>query len=124
MRSPFLIAQGAAGASAWARVDYQQRPFAEGMFVSLSEDASAITFNVEHTPDNPDVFAQYTASRTTTVLTLTFAKAHGLVAGDSVTIINSSTWNGQYPVATAPSTTTLTVTVANSGATTDQPGAQ
>jgi hypothetical protein len=102
-------------------VDFQQRPFVEGLFCSLSEDANAITFQVEHTPDNPDTFVYYTAVRAGTVLTLTFASPHGLVTGDAVTINNSVLWNGQYTVASTPSTTTLTVTVANSGVTVDQP---
>lgn len=123
MKSPVVIANGAAGPSLWARVDYLQRPFVEGLFCSLSEDASGITYNVEHTPDNPDKLVPYTAVRAAAVLTLTFASNHGLVAGDSVQIYNSVLWNGNYTVASAPSPTTLTVAVANSGVTADVPQA-
>lgn len=122
MKSPVKVSQSAAGPSLWARVDYQQRPFVEGLFCSLSEDASGITFSVEHTPDNPDLMIPFTASRTTTVLTLTFAAPHLLVTGDNVGIYNSS-FNGNYAVASTPSTTTLTVAVPNSGPTTDIPTA-
>lgn len=118
MKSPLVVSQAAAGASAWARVDFQQRPFVVGMFCSLSEDASGITFSVEHTPDNPDLFVPITAARAGTVLTITTAAPHGLVTGDAVTLNNSS-FNGQYPVASTPSTTTLTVAVPNAGPTTD-----
>lgn len=118
MKSPVKVSQGAAGPSAWTRVDYTQRPFVEGMFCSLSEDASGITYSVEHTPDNPDLLIPFYGARSGTVLTLTFAAAHGLVANDNVGIFNSN-WTGNYVVASAPTTTTLTVAVANTGATSD-----
>jgi hypothetical protein len=126
MRAPGLTVstvQNTAGPSPWLVVDYLQRPFIEGLFASLSEDASAITYQVEHTPDNPNVLTPFTGSRTTTVLTLGFAKAHGLVAGDSVVIPPPSAFAGTYPVASAPSTTSLTVTVPNSGPAVDVPQA-
>jgi hypothetical protein len=118
MRAPGLkvsTTQNTAGPSPWLVVDYLQRPFIEGLFASLSEDSNALTYQVEHTPDNPNVVTPYIASRTTTVLTLTFQSAHGLVAGDSVTLPPPSQWAGLYTVASAPTPLTLTVTVANTG---------
>lgn len=118
MRAPGLkvgTTQSTIGPSPWLVVDYLQRPFCEGLFASLSEDASAITYQIEHTPDNPNVLTPYSAARVTTTLTLTFASAHGLVTGDSVTLPAQSAFPGVYTVASTPSTTTLTVTVANSG---------
>jgi hypothetical protein len=120
MRSPFTIALAAAGFSAWARVDFQARPFVEGLFASLSQDASGITYSVEHTPDNPDLFVPCTISVSGTTATLGFATNHGLVANDSVIINNSqgqlaSGYDGTYAVASTPSDSTLTVTVATGG---------
>jgi hypothetical protein len=118
MRAPGLkvsTTQNTTGPSPWLVVDYLQRPFIEGLFASLSEDQSGLTYQVEHTPDNPNVLTPYIASRTTTVLTLTFQNPHGLNTGDSVTLPAASQWPGVYAVASTPSTVSLTVTVANTG---------
>lgn len=120
MRAPgFSVSKGGGqGPSPWLVVDYLQRPFVEGLFASLSFDNNAITYQVEHTPDNPNVTVPVSISRATTVATLTRA-AHGLVVGDSVTVINSGSANldGVYPVASVVDANNLTYTVANSGAT-------
>jgi|SRR5271155_3725885 len=118
MRAPgksVSTTQNTVGPSPWLVVDYLQRPFIEGMFASLSEDASALTYQVEHTPDNPNVYTPYVGTRVTTVLTLTFNAGHGLSTGDSVTLPAASNWPGVYTVASTPSITSLTVTVTNSG---------
>lgn len=120
MRAPFTQALTAVGAGPWIRVDFQQRPFVEGMFLSFSEDANAITVSVEHTPDNPDLFVPCAVAVVGTVATLTFAQPHGLVTGDSVLLNNTqgqlaSGYDGTYPVASTPSTTTLTLTVTGGG---------
>jgi len=118
MRAPGLkvsTTQNTAGPSPWLVVDYLQRPFIEGLFASLSEDASALTYQVEHTPDNPNVVTPYIASRSGTALTLTFQAPHGLSALDSVTLPAPSQWAGVYTVASTPSNVSLTVTVANTG---------
>jgi hypothetical protein len=133
MRSPIkqTVTPTAAGGAAgpWIPLDYLQRPFNVGLFVSLSEDASGITYTVEHSPDNPNNIKGNTVaslSRTTTVATLTMSLAHGLVTGDSVTIYNSGDANldGTYAVASTPTATSLTYTVANTGATAGSPYTQ
>jgi hypothetical protein len=122
MRAPgksVSTTQNTAGPSPWLVVDYLQRPFIEGLFASLSEDSNALTYQVEHTPDNPNVVTPYIASRSGTALTLLFQTPHGLssVAGDSVTLPAPSQWAGVYTVASTPSNVSLTVTVANTGPT-------
>lgn len=60
-----------------------------------------------------------TLSRTTTTLTVTTVVNHPFKAGDTVTLAGETvqtSWNTSYTIATVPSTTTFTVTVANSGA--------
>jgi hypothetical protein len=129
MRSPLKQTVAAVGAGPWIPVDYLQRPFNVGLFVSLSEDAAGITYSVEHTPDNPNNLKGNTVAsltRSTTVATLTMSSAHGLSAGDSVTVFGSGDPNldGTYAVASTPSTTSLTYTVANTGATAGGPYTQ
>jgi hypothetical protein len=121
---PIKVTQAAAGASPWIPLDYLQRPFNVALAVSLSEDASGITYTVEYTPDNPNPGRKesnpvVSLSRTTTVATLTLANNHGLVTGDSVTVYGSGDANldGTYAVASTPTTKSLTYTVANTGAT-------
>jgi hypothetical protein len=134
MRSPIkqTVTPTASGGAfgPWIPIDYLQRPFNVGVFVSLSQDASGITYSVEHSPDNPNptkLTANPVASltRTTTTATLTFTNPHGLVTGDSVTVYNSGDPNldGTYTV-TATSTTVVTYTVANTGATAGGPYTQ
>jgi hypothetical protein len=126
MRSPVKQTLSAVGIGPWIPLDYIQRPFNVGLFVTLSEDASGITYSVEYTPDNPNSsratqnpVASLTRSGTTA--TLTFTNPHGLNANsaDSVVVSNSGDANldGNYLVASAPSTTQITYTVANTGAT-------
>src|SRR6267378_2440928 len=109
MRSPIkqtvtpTVAGGAAGP--WIPLDYLQRPFNVALMVSLSQDASGITYSVEYTPDNPNS-SKNTANpvasltRSTTTATLTFANPHGLVTGDAVVVYNSGDANldGTYTV--------------------------
>lgn len=123
------LAGGAA--SPWIPLEYAARTFNVGLFASLSEDATGITYSVEYSPDNPNP-SRATAnpvaslSRTTTVATLTFAQAHGLVAGDAVNVWNSGDPNldGSQAVASTPSPTSLTYTVANTGAAAGSPYTQ
>lgn len=105
-------------------MDYVQWPFNVGLFVTLSEDAAGITYSVEYSPDNPNSgrsTANPVASltRVGTAATLTFAQPHGLIAGDSVQVINSGDANldGSQAVASAPTPLSVTYTVANTGAT-------
>lgn len=116
MRSPLSVTQSAAGASPWLVLDYLQRPFNVGLFASLSFDGN-LTYQVQHTPDNPNKFKGVTLSRTTTVATATFAAAHGLNVGDSIVVQGSGDANldGTFAVASVVDATHLTYTVANTG---------
>jgi hypothetical protein len=110
-------------------LDYLQRPFDVGLFSSLSEDASAAaTYNIECTPDNPNQTKGTrnpvaSLSRTTTVVTLTWANPHGLVTGDALKVYNSGDPNldGDQQVASTPSPTSITYAVANTGAVVGSP---
>jgi hypothetical protein len=55
-------------------------------------------------------------TRSSTTATATTSTAHGLIAGDSITVaaVGESDYNGRFLVLTAPTTTTFTYTVANS----------
>jgi hypothetical protein len=135
MKSPFLQALTTAIAGAWIKVDHEQRPFNEGLFFSVDGAASGVTAQVEHTPDNPDAFVPVTYSVAATTLTLTTPTPHGLIVGDEVTLNNTAfqsspggalafSYDGQYPVATAPTPTTLTITVAGGGPASNPPTAR
>lgn len=67
----------------------------------------------------PLAFNISSASSTSTTFTITMASAHGLIAGNACVIAGASLvgYNGSFTVATAPTTTTLTITnSANPGA--------
>jgi len=116
MRSPVNVQQSANGASKWIPLDMQQRPFNVALLASLSYNAN-LTYTVQFTPDNPFVTQYCSVAISGTTATVTYATAHNLNAGDSVTILNSgdSGIDGVWQVASVPSATTLTYTV---GATT------
>lgn len=124
MRSPVSVQATAQGNTPWLPVDYTQRPFDVGLYVSA--DAAAVTatfgYSIQWTPDNPsDVTVNNVVSltRATTVATLKLAKAHGLSVGDSVitTASGDANLDGAHDVASVVDAFTLTYTVANSGAT-------
>lgn len=120
---PISVTQGAVGPSAWIPLDYLQRPFNVALLASLSEDASGVTYKVEYTPDNPQENRNNGCyvTRSGAVATVTVASPHGLSAGDSAILESTLVgWDGTYVVASAPTETTFTVAVANSGATIDQ----
>lgn len=124
MRSPIAVSVATQAPSAWMPLDYTQRPFDVGLFVSADQAATTATFGytVEHTPDNVnDMKDVVSITRSGTAATLTASKAHGLVAGDNIVVQNSGDLNldGSQIVASVPSPTTLTYTVANTGATKD-----
>lgn len=130
MRSPIKVKiSGAPGISPWIPLDYLARTFNVGLFASLSEDASAAaTYSVEMTPDNPNAGKSVrnpvvSLTRTTTTATLSFANAHDLVANDALKVYNSGDPNldGDQTVVSAPSPTSITYTVANTGATAGSP---
>lgn len=133
MRSPVKVTvSGAPGISPWILLDYLQRGFAVGLFASLSEDAAGTpTYSVEYTPDNPNQGKSVqnpvvSLTRTTTTATLTWANPHGLVANDAAKVYNSGDANldGDQTVVSTPSPTSITYTVANTGATVGSPYTQ
>jgi hypothetical protein len=125
MRSPVSVTQGAAGASAWIPLDIQQRPFVVALAASL-DYLGNLTYTVQYSPDSPWRTQYVTISITGTTATMTFPAAHGLVVGDSVTVLNSGDTHidGVYAVASVPSATTLTYTVSGTTLTNALPPCQ
>lgn len=141
---PQKITLNAVGASQWIPVDYIESWFGVTIAVIPSEDISGLTCAVQFTIDSwalspPNLQDRVTISRTTTVATVTDPGpngiGHGLSTNDSVIVYGSGSANLDspaplygtgtkgFPVASTPSTTTYTYTVANSGATADTGGA-
>lgn len=124
MRSPISVkVSGAPGISPWIVLDYLQRPFNVALMAALDAAAAGVTYKVEYTPDNPNQTNANTnnvvsLTRSGTTATMTFAKAHNLVVGDSVKVFNSgdANFDGDQAVASVTSPTVLTYTVANTGA--------
>ena len=129
---PIQVAVGATGASPWIAVDYQSAPFGIGGRVALGgttgSSGATATFSVQHAfcqMSQPQ--SDVTLSRTTTTATLTFrtiteggvttaGQSHGLSTGDAVRVEGvGAPFDGCYDVATVPSPTQVTYTVANSG---------
>jgi hypothetical protein len=137
---PVCQTVGSAVAGPWIPLDYIESWFGVSLFVTLSEDASGITYTVDFTGDDtgPVGVRPVKISRTTTVATVTdvgpssgqypydTGAHHGLVTADSVVIQSSGSANldGTFPVASAPSPTTYTYTVANSGPAADNGNAK
>lgn len=132
---PVKVTLNVAGYSQWIPIDYIESWFGVGVAVILSEDGN-LTYSVQHTFDSETINPQnpmdmVTISRTTTVATVTDngprGIGHGLTTGDNIIISGSGSsvldspkpafgqgdvgWN----VASTPSPTTYTYTVANSG---------
>jgi hypothetical protein len=109
MRSPVSVTQGAAGASAWIPLDYQQRPFNVALIASLDYQGS-LTYSVQYSPDNPWLQTPMVLTQAAGVGTATFANPHGLVVGDSITSLNTGdpNMNGVFPVASVPTANSLT----------------
>lgn len=127
MRSPVSVAVSATGNSPWLPLDYTQRPFDVGIYVSGDSAAVTATFayTVQWTPDNTSLVNEIVSlTRATTVATLKTSTPHGLVVGDSVitTASGDANLDGAHDVASVVDASTLTYTVANSGAAAGQPG--
>lgn len=113
---PISTTLGAAGASSWLRINSKQIPFDLSFRVTLSSGA-AMTYQVQHTFDDPEKRQNCSLARTTTTATLTLAD-HGSSVGDSVTVTGAEApFDGTYAVATVVDANNVTYTVANSGAT-------
>lgn len=102
------------GASAWIPVNWRQTPFSVSFFVDVQGTG---TYKVQHGFTNWEKQG-CKITRATTTATLT-ALNHGLQVGDSITVEGAGApFDGTYAVATVGSASTITYTVANSGATT------
>lgn len=124
MRGPiFSQPLAAVGTAVWSQqgslilpLDYIQLAFGVSAGGILSQDASAITYSFYLTLDDcsPDGAAPAGVSQTTTTITVTdpaLQARGGVAAGDIVQLRGfGSSVDGWYPVATAPSLTTYTVT--------------
>jgi hypothetical protein len=121
MRSPIRVSLAAIGVTPWIPLDYLAYFFNVGLYGSVSEDANAITYSIEATPDNPNYIKGnnvVSLTRSTTTATVTMANPHGLVTGDSAVIYNSGDPNlDGSQIITVTGLTTFTYTVANTGAT-------
>lgn len=113
---PIVISQGAAGFTNWKKVDPHKQYWGVGFGVTLSASAN-LTYSVQHSFDDTGANIPCQVTRSTTTLTITFPAAHGLTTSDSVIISGGSPWDGNYAVASVSSSTVITVTVANTGAT-------
>lgn len=116
MARPIVVSQGAAGATDWKQIDPNKIYFGMGFGVTLSASAS-LTYSVQHSFDNVGANLICTISRSTTTATITFPVPHGLTTADSIIVTgtNSTTFDGNFNVASVPSTTTITYTVTNAG---------
>lgn len=136
---PVYVALNAIASSPWIPLDRQQDCFNVGIQVSLSEDASAITYSVQATcdPMGDEYLIPCSIARAAGVATVTTLFQHGLNVGDAVIVTGSGSAaldsqpfvqsnllppfysnSGQatpWNVATAPTPTTFTYAVANSG---------
>lgn len=107
--------------SAWIPVDYRQNPFSVGLAVDFDSAAAGITYEVQHTLDNPGKkVTPSSISRAGTTVTVNFSSPHGVNVNDSIVVEGSGIdgADGVFSVATVPSTTQLTYTTTVSGAAT------
>ena len=130
---PVCCTVPSAVAGPWIPLDYIESWFGVSLFVTLSEDASGMTYTVDFTGDDtgPVGVRPIKISRSGTVATVTDlgpvasqykydnVSRHGLVAADSVVIQSSLGFDGTYAVVTTPTPTSYTITVPNSGVTVD-----
>src|SRR6266852_1012941 len=143
MRPAYIYLNGPANSfSPWFSLDYTQTAFAVGLVFSISSGA-VLTATAQLTDDDITQNSHFiTATQATTVITVTdtgFTPAqgnvnalggHGLSVGDWVKLTNTANqpiitgMDGEYTVATVPSATTYTLTLAVSQTATAGPSAQ
>lgn len=117
MRST-LTPLGATGPGPWFPLDTIQSGFGVGYFCSVQE-SSTVTYKIQHGFYDPAVDEQpVIITRVTTTATLTFPKPMSPKVGDSLVITSAGApFDGTYDIASVTSSTVVTYTVANSGAT-------
>lgn len=112
----YQIAVSGTGNSGLLTVDYRQRPFNLTARVTVPSTETA-TYSVYESLDDPEAQVLATASRTTTVATVTSTN-HALNVADWVLVRDQgSVFSGLFQVASVTDKNTFTYTVANSGAT-------
>lgn len=104
--------------SPWLRLNHYMWDYSIG-FRAQPATGTTGTYSIQESLSNPEQFVMCNFSRSTTTLTLTYTN-HGLVVGDGV-FLQGTPWdttNGQsIAVATVADANTMTLTVANTGAT-------
>ncbi len=123
---PTRVIQAAAGPSAWIVLPYTNPNFQVGYRCAVQASAS-LTYKIQHGWCDPsrDTFPNSEqpnarVTRSTTTATLTMPTAMSPAIGDSVAVRNGSSTDpiwGVYDVAGVTSSTVVTYTVTNSGAT-------
>ncbi len=110
----------ALGNSPWMPVDYRINDFGVGIGVTVS-DGGVLTYSIQHTFDQVFERIPVSIARVTTVATVTFVEPHNKSVGDSIAIGGTQEANlkGTFDIASVPSDTTLTYTVANTGSTSE-----
>lgn len=106
--------------SPWIRVNHGVEDYSLGIRFNPHTGATG-TYSIEGCLSNPEEFVKAQFTRSTTTLTINFIdEDHGLIAGDGVQF-QGSDWDRtdgkSYPLAGITDADTITVTVANSGAT-------
>ena len=106
------IAAGAVGT--W--IPLARQSFGTTGFTVHPQTTTAGTYNVEFTESDIYKSTRSDFTRSTTTLTIT-SVAHGLTTADACIVTGNSDFEGQYEIASVPSADSVTVTVADAGAT-------
>jgi hypothetical protein len=115
---------GATGAGPWIEIDYLEHGFGVGYYVSV-QDSSTLTFKIQHaffanpgkTNVNPDYQSPVSLTRSTTTATLTVPLAFAPKVGDCLIVEGAGApFDGTFDIAGVTSSTVVTYTVLNSGA--------
>lgn len=116
------VTVGSATFSNWIPLNYLQKHFAVSLGVTLTPSAT-LTYQVQHTFDNPWATLVAKITRSTTTATLTYID-HGLRVGDSVVVTGAGApFDGTFAVASVVDADNITYTVLNSGLLISTPGA-
>jgi hypothetical protein len=112
-----LLTLAALGNSAWAPVNYLQKPFLVSLGASITSGAS-LTYKVQHTFDNPQLpRGVLSLVRSGTVVTVNDVD-HRLSVGDSLNVMNTGDANldgSNLEVATVVDADNYTYNVSNTG---------
>lgn len=108
----------AAGASAWIPLNFEQRSYAASVAVNVL--SGTLTYKVQYGMYDPSRNQEDVKSitRSGTTATLTWFDARAAKVGDSLAVTGAGApLDGTYDIASVSSSTVVTYTVANSGAT-------